>query len=140
MIGHGKAVPLLLLLALLTACQSPALVFSGGALSGPAITADSFAFAAQYKLLQLEVRPGDPYSVNLRVSMHNDHLYIDAASSRRWHKYLKQNNHVRVKLGDSVYPATAEPVDDPEIANLFPSGRTIYRLVPRRTQGARDRS
>ena len=138
MIGHGKAVPLLLLIALLTACQSPALVFSGGALSGPAINADSFAFAAQYRLLQLEVRPEDPYSVNLRVSMHDDHLYIDAAPGRRWHKYLKQNSHVRVKLGDSVYPATAERVDDPEITKLFLSGRTIYRLVPRRTQAARD--
>lgn len=130
---HGNALPLLLLLVLLNACQSPALVFSGRALSGPTVAADSFAFAAQYKLLQLEVRPEDPYSVNLRVSMHSDRLYIDAAPGRRWHKYLKEDNNVRVKLGASVYPATAERVDDPEITNLFLSGRTIYRLVPRRT-------
>ena len=113
------------------ACQSPVLIFSGGALAGPVSGTDSFTFAAQYKLLQLEVRPEDPYSVILRVLMHDNQLYIDAAERRRWHKYLKLNHDVRIKLGDSVYPATAVPVSDPEITRLFIQGRIIYRLVPR---------
>ncbi len=114
------------------ACQSPVLIFSGGTLSGPVIDTDSFSFANQYMLLQLEVRPEDPYSVILRVLMHDSQLYIDAAERRRWHKYLKQNPNVRVKLGDSVYLATAVRVDDPEITKQFLAGRTIYQLVPRR--------
>lgn len=114
----------------LVACQSPVLIFSGGTLSGPVGDTDSFTFAAQYKLLQLEVRPEDPYSVNLRVLMHDNQLYIDAAEHRRWHKYLKLNHDVRIKLGGSVYRATAVRVSDPEITELFIQGRTIYRLVP----------
>jgi hypothetical protein len=112
------------------ACQSPVLIFSGGTLAGPVSDTDSFIFAAQYKLLQLEVRPEDPYSVNLRVLLHDNELYIDAAEHRRWHKYLKLNPDVRIKLGDSVYRATAVRVSDPEITKLFIRGRTIYRLVP----------
>jgi len=114
------------------ACQSPVLMFSGGTLSGPVNNTDSFTFAAQYKLLQLEVRPEDPYSVNLRVLLHDNELYIDAAAHRRWHKYLKLNQDVRIKLGDSVYRATAVRVSDPNITKLFIRGRTIYRLVPRK--------
>ncbi len=121
----------MLFLTTLVACQSPVLFFSGGTLSGPTIETDSFSFAAQFKLLQLEVRPEDAYSVILRVRMVDDQLYIDAAKRRRWHRYLKENSHVRVKLGESVYPATAIRVDDPEITKLFLRGRTIYRLVPR---------
>ncbi len=63
--------------------------------------------------------------------MHDNQLYVDAAERRRWHKYLKLNPDVRIKLGDSVYRATAVRVSDPEITKLFLRGRTIYRLVPR---------
>lgn len=120
-----------------TACQTPVLVFSGGLLSGPATSVDSFSFAGQYKLLRLEVRPENPYSVILRVSMHDNQLYIDAAQGRRWHDYLQDNRNVRIKLGDSIYLATAIQVDDAEITELFRRDRTIYRLVPRKLAGLR---
>ena len=119
-------------LSCLIGCQSPAMVFSAGALNGPVAETDSFAFAAQYRLMRLEVRPANPYSVNLRVVMRGDHLYLDAAEGRRWHKLLKENPNVRVKLGDSIYPATASRVDDPELTKTFMNGRTIYRLKPRK--------
>ena len=118
-------------LTTLVACQSPVLFFSGGTLSGPTIETDSFSFAAQFKLLQLEVRPEDAYSVILRVRMVDDQLYIDAANRRRWHRYLQEDNNVRIRLGGSVYPATAIRVDDPDITKLFIGDRTVYRLVPR---------
>ena len=91
----------------------------------------SFAFARDFSLLTLEVRPERPYSVYLRVVMRDDELYIDAAQRRRWHTYLKANPKVRIRLGDVIYPATAVRVDDPEVINQFLAGRTIYRLVPR---------
>lgn len=122
------------LLALVTGtmgCQSPFLVFSGGALSGPEKFTPSFAFARDFKLLTLEVRPEQPYSVYLRVVMRGDELYIDAAEKRRWHRFLQQNPQVRIGLGDAVYPATAVRVTDPEVTSQFLAGRTIYRLVPR---------
>ncbi|MCZ6643751.1 MAG: hypothetical protein O7F71_19425 [Gammaproteobacteria bacterium] len=121
----------MLILTTLAACQSPILIFSGGALEGSTIETDSFSFAGQFVLLRLEVRPEDAYSVVLRVLMRDDQLYIESADRRRWHSYLKEDNRVRVKLGDSVYPATAIRIDDPEITRLFLQGRIIYRLVPR---------
>ena len=129
--AHLKYAPLLALLLTMAACQSPFLVFSGRTLTGPVVEADSFSFAEQFKLLQLEVRPADAYSVLLRVSMIDDRLYIDAAQNRRWHDYLRVNNSVRIKLGGQVYPATAVLVEDPNIARQFLRDRTIYRLDPR---------
>jgi hypothetical protein len=111
-------------------CQSPFLVFSGGALTGPVAETGSFAFADEYALLRLEVRPEKPYSVNLRVVTHDGELYIDAAERRRW-QYLKVCPNVRVSLGGNVYRATATRVMDPEIVGLFLDGRIIYRLTPR---------
>ena len=115
----------------LAACQAPFLVFSGDALQGPMVETDSFAFAAEFKLLTLEVRPEQPYSVILRVVTRDENLYIDAAIRRRWHTYLKQTPNVRIKLGETVYPATVVRVTDPEVTQEFLPGRTIYRVVPR---------
>jgi len=122
---------MLLLIIGATGCQTPFLTFSGGLLSGPVTEAESFSFASQYKLLKLEVRPEQPYSVILRVVMRDDQLYIDSAESRRWHTYLKQNTDVRIMLGDSIYLAKAVRVDDPEITKQFLSRRTIYHIIPR---------
>lgn len=116
---------------LVAGCQTPFLVFSGGVLSGEPCGPESFAFARQFKLLQLEVRPDAPYSVILRVVIRDGELYIDAAERRRWHDYLKQNPDVRVKIGDRIYRATATRVDDEAITAEFMAGRTIYRLEPR---------
>jgi hypothetical protein len=122
---------LLVLLLLLSGCQAAFLTFPGGRLSGPEVHASSFSFASEFELLQLEVRPSRPYSVWLRVEMYNDILYIDAAASRRWHGYMKDDSRVRIKLGDKVYPATATPVTDAGLLRHFLKGRTIYRLDPR---------
>ncbi len=84
-----KLPTLWVLLVTMAACQSPFLVFSGGALTGSVVATDSFAFAAEFKLLQLEVRPTAAYLVVLRVSMVDEQLYIDAAQHRRWNTYLK---------------------------------------------------
>ena len=112
-------------------CQTPFLTLSGGALGGQVAVTDTFSFASQYRILQLEVRPQDPYSVNLRVVVRDANLYIDAAQRRRWHGHLKKNQQVRVKLGSKVYPARAIRVSDPEVTEQFARGRTIYQLVPR---------
>jgi hypothetical protein len=111
-------------------CQSPFLVFAGGELGAVESSADSFAFADDYTLLKLEVRPEQPYSVILRVTVIDGALYIDAAERRRWHTYLQANPKVRVQLGDAVYPAQAVPVSDPAITGRFLSGRIVYRIDP----------
>lgn len=122
---------IVLALLLLSGCQTPFLLFSGRELQGPVVSARSFDFAAEHRLLILEVRPRDPYSVILRVVMRDGELYVDAAESRRWHTHLKDDPRVRVKLGDTIYPAVVVKIDNPDSIGGFIKGRTIYRLVPR---------
>ena len=128
------ALPIVIILVL-TACQTPVLLFPGKALSGKENATDSFAFAREYTLLTLEVSPKDPYSIFLRVSMIGDDLYIDAAPSRQWARRLSEDRRVRIRIGGKIYPAMATPVTDPDIVSAFRAGRTIYRLDPRRSAG-----
>jgi hypothetical protein len=126
-----KWLQVLLLSIALSGCNTAFLTFPGKTLKGEEISTGSFAFAAEFKLLQLEVRPSDPYSVWLRVIVINEHLYIDAADSRRWHKYLEDNPNVRIKLGNKIYLATTTIVTDQDLLDEFLQGRTIYQLDPR---------
>ena len=129
---NGQIWLLVLLLSIaLSGCNTAFFPFPGKILKGEEVSAGSFAFAAEFNFLQLEVRPSDPYSVWLRVIVKNQHLYIDAANKRRWHKYLKENPNVRIKLGDKIYPATMTIVTDQDLLDEFLQGRTIYRLDPR---------
>lgn len=120
-----------LVIILLSGCETAFLTFPGHTLKGQETSTSSFAFANEFNLLQLEVRPSDPYSVWLRVIVKNQHLYIDAANNRRWHRYLMDNPNVRIKLGDYIYPATMTIVTDQDLLKEFLQGRTIYRLDPR---------
>ncbi len=128
--GRRYYAPLLLCMALLAGCQSPFLVFSGGALTGQVSETDSFAFAGGYRTLQLEVNPEAPYSVILRTTVIDGELYIDAADARRWAGYLADEPRVRIKLGKFIYPALARPVSDTYLADQFLPGRTVYRIDP----------
>ena len=91
---------------------------------------DSFSFAQQFSVLQLEVNPDQPYSVNLRVTVIDGNLYIDASKQRRWYRYLGENNQVRIKLGKVIYPAKAVVEHREEITRQFLSKRIVFRLEP----------
>ncbi len=120
---------MLVMILLFTGCQLVTL--AGGELKGEIKTTENFAFAADHKLLRLEVNPASPYSVWLRVTVIDGHLYIDAAERRKWHKLLQSNPAVRIKLGDNIYLAEATVMQEPAIAAKFLSGRTIYKIIPR---------
>ena len=124
------AVQLLICTLFLPGCQSPFLVFPGGALPGEPATTDSFAFAKDHLILKLEVNPAAPYSVILRTTVIEGDLYIDAAKKRKWWRLLAEQNNVRLGIGDKVYNAVATPVINKEIVERFRKGRIIYRLDP----------
>ena len=92
---------------------------------------DSFAFAQEFTLLRLETRDPDPYSVNLRVTVIDGHLYVDAAPGRRWGQHLSRNPDVRIRLGKTIYPARAIRTDEKAITDRFMTGRQIYRIEPK---------
>jgi hypothetical protein len=114
----------------LAGCQSPFLTFPGGALQGDVATTDSFAFASDYKLLQLETSLDKPYSVWLRSTVIGGDLYIDAAPARKWAEHLAGEPRVRLKLGKHIYPAIAVVVSEQKLTEQFLSGRILYRLDP----------
>ena len=114
----------------LAGCQSPTLLLPGKQLQGTQARTDSFAFAAEFPVLQLEVNPAAPYSVNLRITVIDGELYIDAAKKRRWYQYLATNRQVRVQLDGKIYDALAVAVTDADIVSRFRRDRVIFRLEP----------
>ena len=126
----GVGLFLLTLLLILNGCQSPTLLLPGKGLQGTVAGTDSFAFASEFAVLQLEVNPAAPYSVNLRITVIDGQLYIDAAKRRRWYQYLEQDRRVRIGLDGKIYPALAVPVSQADIVSRFRQGRVIFRLDP----------
>lgn len=116
----------------LVACNGPFLVFPGGELEGEVVaepvTDWSFVDA---RFVHLEVRPDDPYSVELNYVVQDGKLYIDPAEGRSWFDYLRADPDVRVRFGDAIYPVTAILVGAPgELAGFDPD-RYVYRLDSR---------
>ena len=73
-----------LVLATALGCE-PIFTFPGGALSGelePAPT--DWAFSDAVDTIQLETRPGDPYSVNVWGVAAGDDFFIAGAAGRFW--------------------------------------------------------
>ncbi len=118
-------------------CGGPMLMLPGGELSGTEASEipDDWSFVDD-AFVDLEVRPSDPYSVELNYTVKDGKLYIDPAEGRRWLDYIREDPRVRVRFGDVVYPLIAVPVEDPEELEGFPPDRFIYRLDPRPSDGA----
>ena len=81
--------------------------------------------------VDLEVRPRDPYSVELNYFVKEGQLYIDPAEGRRWYGYLKDDPDVRVRFGGKIYPVRAVFVGGPGEVEGFDPGRYVYRLESR---------
>jgi len=115
--------------ACLSGCGGPFLVFPGGPLSGQVVTerVDDWSFADD-AFVDLEVRPADPYSVELNYVVRDGQLYIDPAEGRQWLEYLREDPRVRVRFGDRVYPATAVLVGRPGELPDFDPERFVYRI------------
>ena len=82
--------------------------------------------------VDLEVRPSDPYSVELNYIVKEGRLYIDPAEGRRWLDYIREDPRVRVRFSGKVYPATAVLVEDPAERVGFDPDRFVYRIESRR--------
>lgn len=120
---------------LLSGCGGPTLIFPGGALSGEQVATpvSDWSFADD-AFVDLEVRPSDPYSVELNYVVQEGQLYIDPAEGRRWLDYLREDSRVRVRFGDRVYAGEAVLVGEPG-GSLVIEGlgrdRFLYRIDAR---------
>lgn len=120
---------LVLLVGLLLGCGGPFLLLPGGALSGEVVNEPvrDWSFVDD-RFVDLEVRPEDPYSVELNYVVRDGALYIDPAEGRTWFEYLRADPRVRVRFGDKVYPGTAVLVGEPGELEGFDADRYIYRI------------
>ena len=116
----------------LIACGGPLLVFPGGALRGEEVSepVEDWSFVDD-RFVDLEVRPSDPYSVELNYVVIDGELFIDPAEGRTWFDYLREDPRVRVRFGDKVYPAQAVLVARPGERDDFDSDRYVYRIESR---------
>jgi hypothetical protein len=114
------------------ACGGPFLLIPGGELRGEVASepVSDWSFADD-QFVDLEVRPGDPYSVELNYFVRDGKLYIDPAQGRTWFEYLKEDSRVRVRFGDKIYPCEARLAGEPGELDGFDEDRFVYELVSR---------
>jgi hypothetical protein len=110
----------------------PVAMFPGGALSGEVVEepVSDWSFVDSNNI-ELETRPGDPYSVVINYIVRDGDLFIDPAEGRTWFEYLKEDPRVRVRIGDRVYLLNAVLVGRPGELEGFDPDRFVYRLDPR---------
>ncbi len=135
--AHGKpreiiwCVTLAGLILLLAGCNGPMAWFPGGAMKGPEASATDWpSVIGSAETLDLETRPEDPYSVRVGFVLRDGQLYIDPAEERRWYAHLAANSAVRVRFSETIYPARAVAVTDPEELAGFDPTRRVFRLEP----------
>jgi hypothetical protein len=110
---------------LLLGCSGPFGPIHGGRLAGVAMTEPvrDWSFANRYRLMQIEVRPRDPYSVNVNFIVAAGRLYVDIGDPgdlNRWRRLIRADPNVRVRFGEHIYPVRIEPVTDPtELAQVL---------------------
>ncbi|MBW2359701.1 MAG: hypothetical protein JRG84_02250 [Deltaproteobacteria bacterium] len=105
----------LLMLCLLTIGCEPIVMIPGGALSGEVQrTPESWAFTDAVKVVQLETRPVDPYSVNIWVTAMEEALYIAAGGGEEteWVHHLREDPFVRLRVGEAIYELRVARADD----------------------------
>jgi len=126
------AVLLVASLALIAGCGGPFLLIPGGELRGELVTepVTDWSFVSD-SFVDLEVRPTDPYSVELNYFVREGKLYIDPAEGRKWLDYIRADPRVRARFGGKIYPLKAVLVGQPGELEGFDADRFVYRLDAR---------
>jgi hypothetical protein len=123
-----------LLAAPLAGCDGPFVLLPGGALAGATVPVPaSWAFTDEVKTIQLETRPGDPYSVNIWTIALGEHLYVHAGANRSaWVEHMEADPNVRVRVGDAIYElAAARVVEQAEFDRFSDAYERKYGRRPR---------
>lgn len=115
-----RSILALVLSSFVIAC-GPTLVFPGGELHGtPATTPDDWSFTEEISTIQIETRPGDPYSVNIWAVGIDERLYIHAGANRAtWVEHLEVDPAVRARIEDRIYGLEAVRVESQAEFDVF---------------------
>lgn len=129
----------------ITGCTDPFVVIPGGQLSGNASPVpDDWGVVPE--VVQLELRPADPYSINIWALEDNGNLYV-ATRNANWTAYVEADQRVRVRIDNQIYDLLATEVTDlEELGSVteayirkydidgtesFVDDGQVYRLTPR---------
>ena len=104
----------LLCVVTLAACGEPFVTIPGGKLAGQSLD-PPVEWSEVPDTIQMEMRPADPYSINIwSVGVGSDLYVATGADGTTWTGFLEADNSVRVRLQDVVYTLKASEVRDTE--------------------------
>jgi len=114
---------------MITACTEPFVTIPGGQLKGNTVSApDSWSSVSE--VVQLEVRPSDPYSLNIWAVEDSGYLYV-ATTDSKWVGFIADNDEVRVKIEENLYEFHAVHVKDTEeLARIAATYAKKYEVDP----------
>jgi hypothetical protein len=130
-IAVGLALLMVTLLVLYLNRSDPFGTIPGKRLKGEEVTEsiDDWTFANQYRRVNVEVRPSDPYSVNAGYFVHERALYVSSSKSR-WAQFMLQEPNVRMRVGDKLYRVRATRMEG---AHLEQARQAYSDKYPNRT-------
>jgi hypothetical protein len=111
----------LVLAALVAGCGGPFLVLPGGKLEGTVIAAPGdWSLLREVKTVQLETRPGDPYSVNIWAVGMGSRVYVHAGANRSTRvEHMEADASVRLRVKDLIYELEAKRVESQDEFDRF---------------------
>lgn len=116
--GNNMRIVVCFLLTLfITGCSDPIVMIPGGKLKGE-ITPVPESWSSVPDVVQLEVQPSDPYSLNIWAVVAAGKLHV-ATRAAKWVPMLAEDSNVRVRIDGKLYELTARKlttVGDLEIA------------------------
>ena len=98
----------------------------GKKITGEEVTepVDGWNFLETSTLVTLEVRPSDPYSVDIRAFLYQEVLYLNSITpENRWTQYLLEDPNLRLKVGNKIYKVTATRVRDQALVDEIDKAR-----------------
>ena len=109
-------------------------------ISGKRLSGDELPYPADWSMcnnhqtIALEARVDDPHSVTTICFVHDGDLIVPAMNGgeKQWPAMVARDPRVRVKIGDSVYPAQAHRIEDASTSDLQPSIAVKYPQIAER--------
>jgi hypothetical protein len=96
--------------------------FPGPELAGAVVEepVEDWSFVDAVKVIQIETRPGDPYSVSTWMTRIDDGIYVFASNDQSpWVQNIIQDPLVRIRIEGRIHELRAVGVADPEVKRVF---------------------